>query len=88
MLALYRSGRQAEALEAYQLARRTLGDELGLEPGRQLQELEQAILRQDTELDLRAANVRHARQRSAPKRRCDRHRRSGPLGGCGCHRRR
>ncbi len=54
MLALYRSGRQAEALEAYQLARRTLGDELGLEPGRQLQELEQAILRQDTELDLRA----------------------------------
>ena len=45
MLALYRSGRQAEALEAYQRARRMLTDELGLEPGRRLQELERAILR-------------------------------------------
>jgi YVTN family beta-propeller protein len=51
MLALYRSGRQADALAAYQQARRTLGEELGLEPGRQLQELERAILRQDAELD-------------------------------------
>ncbi len=51
MLALYRSGRQADALAAYQGARRTLADELGLEPGRKLQELERAILRQDTELD-------------------------------------
>jgi YVTN family beta-propeller protein len=53
MLALYRSGRQAEALEAYQRTRRTLGDELGLEPGRVLQELEHAILRQDAELEVR-----------------------------------
>src|SRR4051794_8711759 len=53
MLALYRSGRQAEALAAYQDARRALVDGLGIEPGRQLRELEQAILRQDPSLDLR-----------------------------------
>ncbi len=52
MLALYRAGRQAEALEAYQDARRTLVDELGIEPGHALQELERAILRQDPELEL------------------------------------
>jgi DNA-binding SARP family transcriptional activator len=52
MLALYRSGRQAEALDAYQAARRTLLDELGIEPGHPLQELEHAILRQDRSLDL------------------------------------
>ena len=40
MLALYRSGRQAEALEAYREARRALVDELGIEPGRELRELE------------------------------------------------
>jgi DNA-binding SARP family transcriptional activator len=51
MLALYRSGRQAEALETYQAARRTLVEELGIEPVRALRELEQAILRQDPELD-------------------------------------
>ncbi|MGH3080713.1 MAG: BTAD domain-containing putative transcriptional regulator [Gaiellaceae bacterium] len=51
MLALYRAGRQVEALAAYQQARRTLGEELGLEPGRALQELERSILRQDAELD-------------------------------------
>src|ERR671929_199017 len=39
MLALYRSGRQAEALEAYAAARATLVDELGIEPGRALREL-------------------------------------------------
>ena len=47
MLALYRSGRQADALDAYQAARRTLDDELGLEPGPELRELEAAILRHD-----------------------------------------
>ena len=52
MLALYRSGRQAEALEAYQDARRTLVDELGIEPGRELRDLQQAILAQDSSLDL------------------------------------
>jgi DNA-binding SARP family transcriptional activator len=52
MLALYRSGRQAEALEVYQDARRALVDELGIEPGRELRELHQTILRQDPVLDL------------------------------------
>ena len=52
MIALYRSGRQAEALEAYQAARRTLVEELGLEPGPALRRLESAILRQDASLDL------------------------------------
>jgi DNA-binding SARP family transcriptional activator len=52
MLALYRSGRQAEALKAYRDARRALTDELGIEPSRELRELEQAILTQDASLDL------------------------------------
>ena len=47
MLALYRAGRQADALEAYQAARATLVEELGIEPGRALRELHQAILGQD-----------------------------------------
>jgi DNA-binding SARP family transcriptional activator/predicted ATPase len=50
MLSLYRAGRQAEALDAYQTARHVLDEELGLEPGPPLRELEQAILRQDPEL--------------------------------------
>jgi hypothetical protein len=52
MLALYRSGRQAEALEAYQSARRALTEELGIEPTFELRELQQAILRQDPALDV------------------------------------
>jgi DNA-binding SARP family transcriptional activator len=52
MLALYRSGRQAEALAAYQDARRTLVDELGLEPGRELRDLHQRMLNQDAALDV------------------------------------
>jgi DNA-binding SARP family transcriptional activator len=52
MLALYRSGRQAEALDAYQQARRTLSEELGLEPGVELKRLETAILQQDPALDV------------------------------------
>jgi DNA-binding SARP family transcriptional activator len=51
MLALYRSGRQAEALEAYRRTRETLVEELGIEPGEELQELERAILRHDKSLD-------------------------------------
>ena len=51
MLALYRSGRQADALEAYQRGRRLLVDELGLEPGETLRRLETQILQQDPELD-------------------------------------
>lgn len=50
-LALYRSGRQAEALDAYRRGARRLRSELGLEPGRDLRELEQRILRQDPALD-------------------------------------
>lgn len=51
ILALYRSRRQAEALEAYQAARRALVDELGIEPSPELQELERRILRQDPSLE-------------------------------------
>lgn len=50
MLALYRDGRQAEALEAYRDARRALVDEVGIEPGPELQELERRILAQDPSL--------------------------------------
>jgi DNA-binding SARP family transcriptional activator len=52
MLALYRSGRQADALRSFQQARSALVDELGLEPGAVLRQLELAILRQDPSLDL------------------------------------
>jgi len=51
MLALYRSGRQAEALGVYRALREQLNDELGLEPRERLRRLEQAILRQDAELE-------------------------------------
>jgi hypothetical protein len=57
ILALYRSGRQAEALAAYQSARRVLVDELGIEPSAALQELERAILRQDPALELASATA-------------------------------
>jgi DNA-binding SARP family transcriptional activator len=52
MLALYRSGRQAEALAVYQAARQVFHDELGLEPGRELQRLQQQILAADASLEL------------------------------------
>jgi DNA-binding SARP family transcriptional activator len=55
MLALYRSGRQAEALEAYRSMRRMLSDDLGLEPSPALQDLERRILRHDRSLDLAAS---------------------------------
>jgi DNA-binding SARP family transcriptional activator len=50
MLALYRSGRQAEALDVYHDARKTLSDELGLDPGPKLQQLYASILRQESVL--------------------------------------
>ncbi len=51
IVALYRSGRQADALEAYTQARRAFVDELGTEPGRELQEVQRAVLRRDPALD-------------------------------------
>jgi serine/threonine protein kinase/DNA-binding SARP family transcriptional activator/WD40 repeat protein len=54
MVALYRSGRQADALRCYDKARRHLGEELGIEPSPELKQLEQRILEQDTTLDLPA----------------------------------
>ena len=63
MLALYRAGRQAEALDLYADARRRFVDELGLEPGPELQRLQQAILAQDSELAARPRALRPVRQR-------------------------
>ena len=62
MLALYRAGRQVEALEAYRETRRTLVDELGIEPSEPLNELEQAILRHDPRLAGRPAAERRSHE--------------------------
>jgi DNA-binding SARP family transcriptional activator len=64
MLALYRCDRQADALQAYQDARRTLVEELGIEPGERLRELERAILAQDAAL---AAPLRRDDRDAAPR---------------------
>ena len=75
MLALYRSARQAEALEAYRAARHELQEELGLDPSGELRQLEEAILRQDPDLDLppaepssRSRAVAAALEHAAPDR--------------------
>ena len=60
VLALDRSGRQAQALQAYQDTRRVLSGELGLEPGPDLRRLEQAVLQHDPSLDLPAVPSRAA----------------------------
>jgi YVTN family beta-propeller protein len=84
ILALYRSGRQADALASYRDARRALVEELGLEPGRELKELERAILAQDPALDAPArprpsrGPARTGRPRASP-----RPRRGGVLVGIG-----
>jgi DNA-binding SARP family transcriptional activator len=67
LLALYRSGRQAEALGAYQEFRRLLADELGIEPSQRLRDLERRILQQDPELEVSAA-PQSPRQYRAPAR--------------------
>jgi predicted ATPase/DNA-binding SARP family transcriptional activator len=66
LLALYRCGRQAEALEVYRAARQTLADELGLEPSPALQELERAILRQEPSLAAPEAFTRSTRPLPVP----------------------
>lgn len=57
MLALYRADRQADALDAYQQARRDLIEELGIEPSESLQRLQQAILRHDPALEVPAGTA-------------------------------
>src|SRR5919109_1284896 len=58
MVALYRSGRQADALAAYQRARQILSEELGIDPSTDLQRLQEQILRQDAGLELGTAPLR------------------------------
>jgi DNA-binding SARP family transcriptional activator len=67
IVALYRSGRQVDALDRYQRARTKLIDEFGIEPGPQLQEIQRAVLSQDASLDLPAPPPR--RRLPAPRRR-------------------
>ncbi len=66
MVALYRSGRQGDALAAYQSTRRALVDELGVEPGPELCELEAAVLRQEPELTLPTTAVAAPAASAAP----------------------
>lgn len=68
MIALYRRGRQADALESYRDARRHLVDELGLEPGRELRDLHERILHHDPSLSPRAITLRRAGPTLASRR--------------------
>jgi predicted ATPase/DNA-binding SARP family transcriptional activator len=65
MLALYRSGRQAEASDVYQQTRERLVDELGMEPGAELQHMLKAILKQDPSLDV-PVKSQHQRPTNLP----------------------
>ena len=69
MLALYRSGRQAEALETYRRARRAFSEELGIEPGPRLQALEKAILRHDPSLEASRSGAMSDQESVRKKRR-------------------
>ena len=69
MLALYRAGRQFDALRAYQSGRRVLAEELGLRPSSALRELEAAILRQDDSLSLDPGSVAVGSSPRSPARR-------------------
>ena len=66
MLALYRSGRQADALAVYQRARRTFVDELGIEPSDSLRRLERAVLAHDPSLDVPHAGPTSPRRAPIP----------------------
>jgi predicted ATPase/DNA-binding SARP family transcriptional activator len=66
MLALYRAGRQADALAVYQRARRTLVDELGIEPSETLRRLERAILAHDPSLNPPEAGPKTSRRVPIP----------------------
>ncbi len=67
MLALYRSGRQTEALRTYQMARSKLSEELGIEPGPALRQMEERILAQDPTLDPSGGNARQSRLSEIPE---------------------
>jgi YVTN family beta-propeller protein len=69
MLALYRSERQADALAAYRAARRSLVEDLGLEPGPELRRLEVAVLAQDPALDLPPKSRERLSASASPTRR-------------------
>jgi DNA-binding SARP family transcriptional activator/DNA-binding beta-propeller fold protein YncE len=80
MLALYRSGRQAEALETYRRARRTFSEELGIDPSLRLRELEGAILRHDSSLEAPGSEaLRRAEERTETSRKKRRLPRRGTL---------
>lgn len=68
MIALYRSGRQGEALEAYARARRILADELGVDPSPALRELHERILRQDPDLESPRSRRRTSSTTRLPRR--------------------
>ncbi len=65
MTALYRCGRQAEALHAYQRVRQALGEDLGIDPGPALQRLERGILRQEEWLELPSAALQRKPETAA-----------------------
>jgi DNA-binding SARP family transcriptional activator len=69
MLALYRSGRQADALDVYRRTRELFVNELGIEPGPALRELEQAVLRQDSDLRVPAPRPEKLPGEAVPRRR-------------------
>ncbi|MEU8385005.1 BTAD domain-containing putative transcriptional regulator, partial [Streptosporangium sp. NPDC048865] len=73
MLALYRSGRQAEALTVYRRARQTMIDELGIEPNESLQQLEYAILTSDESLDPPARQQQNQQQQQQQHHQQQRH---------------
>jgi class 3 adenylate cyclase len=67
IVALYRTGRQADALRAFQQLRQTLGEQLGIEPSEGLRQLETAVLRHDPQLDWRPADRPARSESEGPK---------------------